>query len=337
MPSGSSSVSMSDPKVSVLMSVYNGERYLREAIDSILNQTFQDFEFIIIDDGSTDHSPQILNSYEDPRIRLITNERNIGLSRSLNIGIDLCCGEYIARMDTDDISYPQRIRTQLNYLKLRKDIVVLASSADVYENEVQVMDAWLHTIGKDEYKNLSSDYLRTKLLFGNPVIHPSVMLRGEILKEVRYDESIQAAQDFKLWVDICDKHNIAILPKPLLVYRAHISQISRARGILQGECERAILSQQLEKLGISTSEEELLLHQSLKKINWLKKSELMDRALIQNWLKKLLRANKQRLLYRQDLLSNEIDRIWKAYQRKIYSSGLRSLLVNTKKLVRKTL
>ena len=107
---------MADPKVSVLMSVYNGEKYLREAVESILNQTFRDFEFIIIDDGSTDSTNEIIRSYSDCRIRLLENEENIGLTKSLNKGIDQCRGEYIARMDGDDVSLQQRFSKQLEYL-----------------------------------------------------------------------------------------------------------------------------------------------------------------------------------------------------------------------------
>ena len=99
------------PKVSVLMSVYNGERYLREAVESILNQTFTDFEFIIIDDGSTDSSRAILASFDDPRIVLLQNETNIGLTRSLNEGLSLARGKYIARQDADDASLLERLET----------------------------------------------------------------------------------------------------------------------------------------------------------------------------------------------------------------------------------
>ena len=107
---------MAAPKISVLMSVFNGERYLIKAIDSILNQTFKDFEFIIIDDGSMDSSNAIIRSFDDPRVRLIENEKNIGLTKSLKKGIDLCRGEYIARMDGDDISLPERLKKQVEFM-----------------------------------------------------------------------------------------------------------------------------------------------------------------------------------------------------------------------------
>ncbi len=121
-------VSMKEkPRVTVLMSVYNGEKYLREAIDSILNQTFKDFEFLIIDDGSTDSSADIIRSYTDFRIRLIQNEKNIGLTRSLNKGLKLAKGEYIARMDVDDISLPIRFEKQVSFLDKYEDVKLVGS------------------------------------------------------------------------------------------------------------------------------------------------------------------------------------------------------------------
>jgi len=112
---------MKNPEVTVLMSVYNGEKYLREAIDSILNQTFTDFEFLIVNDGSTDRTAEILRSYDDPRIIIINNEKNIGLTKSLNIGLRMAKGEYIARMDADDVSMPERLQKQIELLNQKKN------------------------------------------------------------------------------------------------------------------------------------------------------------------------------------------------------------------------
>ena len=116
---------MSFPTVSVLTSVYNGERYLRRAIDSILNQSFINFEYIIIDDGSTDSTNKIIQSFNDPRIKLIENTQNIGLTKSLNIGVKICRGDYIARIDADDISFKQRLRKQYHFLLNNMNVVLV--------------------------------------------------------------------------------------------------------------------------------------------------------------------------------------------------------------------
>src|SRR4051794_29608800 len=115
------------PKVTVLLAVYNGERYLREAIDSILGQTFQDFEFLIINDGSTDSTREIILSYHDPRIRLVDNEDNIGQTRSLNRGLALAAGQFVARQDADDISEPERLASQVAFLEIHPEVVLLGT------------------------------------------------------------------------------------------------------------------------------------------------------------------------------------------------------------------
>ncbi|NHJ46179.1 MAG: glycosyltransferase family 2 protein, partial [Asgard group archaeon] len=121
-------MSSSKIKVTVLMSVFNGEKYLREAIDSVLHQTFTDFEFLIINDGSTDNSVEIINSYDDERIHLVHNEQNIGLAASLNKGINLARGEYIARMDCDDINHQTRLEKQVKFMDKNPDIGLLSSA-----------------------------------------------------------------------------------------------------------------------------------------------------------------------------------------------------------------
>ena len=152
-----------NPIVTVLMSVYNGERYLNEAIDSILAQTFTDFEFLIIDDASTDSTPKILHSYDDPRIRIVTNEENLGLTKSLNKGLALAQGEYIARMDADDISLPERLMMQLNFLIDNKTVPLVGSGAIMIDEDGK-------SIGKMNLPILAEDNY-THLQFINCFVH----------------------------------------------------------------------------------------------------------------------------------------------------------------------
>lgn len=181
-----------DPKVTVLMSVYNGERYLNEAVDSILSQTFTDFEFLIIDDASTDRTPEILRGYDDPRIRIVTNEENLGLTKSLNKGLALARGEYIARMDADDISAPERLEKQVSFLERNTDIGVLGTNVqyvDDFGNPLQIL------------KWPSCDSLiKWRLCFMNPLAHPSILIRRKLLTNIGgYNEEITFAQDYDLW------------------------------------------------------------------------------------------------------------------------------------------
>jgi glycosyltransferase involved in cell wall biosynthesis len=185
------------------MSVYNGEKYLREAIDSILNQTFKDFEFLIIDDGSTDSSAEIIRSYTDSRIRLIQNEKNIGLTRSLNKGLKLAQGEYIARMDADDISLPERLKKQVKYLDNHPEIGVLGTRFFEIDMNGNVRREICIPLDK---RNIEKQLYRV-----NCFCHSSTMMRMSCIKKVGlYDETLKYAQDYELWlrmIDVCEVQN----------------------------------------------------------------------------------------------------------------------------------
>jgi glycosyltransferase involved in cell wall biosynthesis len=202
--------------VSVVMPVFNTEKYLRFSIESILNQTFTNFEFIIINDGSTDTSREIITSYKDSRIRLVDNEINIGLTKSLNKGIDLASGIFIARMDSDDICLPTRFEKQVDFL---------------YKNEkVDVVGSWFEKFGY--YHELiklpkSNEEIVLKLLLYTTLAHPCVMMRKVIFERYQYKESNMGAEDYDLWVRMSKNVTFANLQEILLKYRTHATQISK--------------------------------------------------------------------------------------------------------------
>lgn len=210
------------PNISVVMSVYNGEKYLREAINSILEQSYADFEFIIIDDCSTDNSLDIIKSYKDNRIRLIRNKANLRLPASLNMGIRLANGKYIARMDADDISLPDRFLKQVNYLESHPEVVALGGSFQAIDGN-----------GRNLYKHhaLIEEKLDRYYLIPSPLAHPTVMMRREIIvnNNLFYDVKYSSAQDYDLWLRIRKYFKIANLPEVLLKYRIHKKSISSVR------------------------------------------------------------------------------------------------------------
>lgn len=213
---------MNKPLVTVLMSVYNGQKFLSEAIESILNQTFKDFEFLIINDGSTDSSRGIILSYNDSRIKLIENQANIGLTRSLNKGIDLAQGKYIARMDADDISLPERLEKQVRFMELNEDVAVCGSCAEII-NETKAK------IG--EFKNPeSSDDIKISLFFLNPIVHPTAVMRKNRVVEVgKYDPCFMRAQDYALWIKLFLKgYEFYNLQDKLIIYRNHEINITNS-------------------------------------------------------------------------------------------------------------
>jgi len=213
------------PKVSVVMAVHNGERYLKESIESILTQTFADFEFLIVDDGSTDSTGNILVRYadRDARIRLITNEDNIGLTKSLNKGIGLARGDYIARMDADDISLLERLGKQADYLDAHPDVGVLGAAVQLLDSSGKVGDTWTFP---EEH-----GFLKWSLcFFYNPIVHPTVMVRRKILRQAGgYNEEMAVSQDYDLWCRLIHLTRFGNLQKVLLLLRKHESNITHLR------------------------------------------------------------------------------------------------------------
>jgi hypothetical protein len=208
------------PKVTVLMAVYNGERYLHEAIQSILVQTFQDFEFLIINDGSTDRTREVILSYDDPRIRLVDNAHNLGLTRSLNRGLELSRGQLVARQDADDVSEPERLSKQIAFLESHPDVVLLGSW-------YTKIDAEGAPIGN---RRLPCDclHIRWHLLFHCPFVHSSVMLpKAVVLERIGfYNEAFAYAQDYDLWRRIARRFPVANLGECLVRYRISPSSMT---------------------------------------------------------------------------------------------------------------
>ena len=214
---------MINPKVTVLMSVYNGEKYLKEAIDSILNQTFKDFEFLIINDCSTDNTVAIILSYHDPRIRLINNKKNVGITCSLNKGIKLSKGAYIARMDGDDISYPQRLEKEISIIEKDKEIGMVTSWIDEFGSINKHSDYFIivRTV------NAPEEIFYT-LLFHNCIVHSTVLFKKELVLSLGgYDESYKQSQDYDLWIKISRISKIVKIREALLARRSHENTISR--------------------------------------------------------------------------------------------------------------
>jgi hypothetical protein len=196
------------------MSVYNGERHLREAIDSILVQTFTDFEFIIVDDGSTDRTAAILDDYMDPRIRRITNTTNIGLTKSLNIGLAACRGEFVARMDADDVSLPERLDRQVQHMHAHPEVGLLGTQFVTVDGDGCVTNH-ISCLPTEDVA------IRWCLLGENAFAHASVMLRRSVLADhaLSYDDQLPVAQDYDLWERMVTLTKCANLEGALLQYR----------------------------------------------------------------------------------------------------------------------
>ena len=236
------------PKITVLMSVYNGAKFLAEAIDSILTQTFTDFEFIIIDDASSDTSLQVINSYKDARIIVIQNTKNLGLTKSLNIGIAKAKGKYIARMDADDISMPKRLEKQFGFLEEHLEFAFCGTRAKT-----------INDVGKENsfFKPpTDSSKILALLLFKNCFFHSSLIIRTEKLLQVSgYNENYKYTQDYRLYLELFkNKCYGTNLKEQLLVYRVLNSNISHNNRDTQDDlASSAIKSAWQECYGISVN------------------------------------------------------------------------------------
>ena len=203
------------PKVSVILPVYNCEQYIFETIQSVLKQTFSDFELLVVDDCSTDNTVKIIKEFNDSRINLIIKEKNSGYTDSLNYAVALAKGEYIARMDGDDVCMPNRFEKQVAFLEKNTDVVLCGSS-------VQFIG---YQIGTKKYP-IKYDDIKIKLCFGTPFCHPSVMGKKEIFLQVPYDRNFEPAEDIHLWSRIVKMGKVENLDETLLLYRTHKNQVS---------------------------------------------------------------------------------------------------------------
>jgi glycosyltransferase involved in cell wall biosynthesis len=246
--------------VSVVMPVYNGALYLREAIDSILSQTHTNLELIIINDGSTDDSEEIIRSYDDPRIRYILNEKNCGICVTLNKGLDVAQGKYIARMDCDDISLPERLQKQVEYIEQNPSIGILGSDIIVFGEGIE---EWIFTFEHDK------NCCKAGLLFNTCFAHPAVIIRKSLLDghKLRYDEEYRGLEDFELWYRISRYADLINLSFPLLRYRKHKSQETQNVSLRVVTKLQEFLSDRVSEF-VSLRKEELYLIDAYSRCDW---------------------------------------------------------------------
>ena len=235
------------PAISVVMAVYNGGVYLSEAIDSVLNQTWQDFEFIIINDGSTDESEKIINSYKETDSRVFAIHReNKGLVESLNEGIALAQSDFIARMDADDISLPYRFALQYQFLNDHPDVVCVGGDPIIIDEDGEEITR-LFTPPDDVR-------IQEMLLSGHcPIEHPTVMFRRAVAESLgNYRKEYETAEDYDLWLRMGEFGQLANITRPLLKYRYLNSSISAKNQTQQALTTRKSCEEALKRRGVNS-------------------------------------------------------------------------------------
>ncbi len=223
--------------------MYNSENFISESIDSIINQSYDDFELIIIDDASYDHSCEIIEKKKDARIILLQNETNCGVARSLNKGYACANGEFIARMDSDDISCSKRFEKQIQYMETHPEIGVLGTG-------IQFIGA---RNGK-KINPINPEANKVNLLFNSCLAHPSVMMRRSILTDSPYNPNWEGMEDYELWWRLSFKTGISNLSDSLLKYRIHAGQVTQTLNKVKADLYRNFRKKQIVDLGVTLSD-----------------------------------------------------------------------------------
>jgi glycosyltransferase involved in cell wall biosynthesis len=297
-----------NPKISIVLPVYNEEKYIGESIESMLNQSFCDFECIIINDGSVDNTENIIRSFKDQRIRMMTNEENIGLSKSLNKGIRVSKGDYIARMDANDIALESRLEEQFIFMESHPH------AAGVF-CPVQKVDENGNPEESIEGKYLPSEELQTYLFYKCCFFHSSALLRKEYLPSKPYD-SENAAEDYDLWVKLLFKYDLHILDRVLMKVRDLPGGLR-----FKNKCRQDFLKTKisnLKYLRLIPTKDECDIHLSLEN-----KSTPSDKNLLTKlkWLDKLYIANNTHKVYREPHFTNKLLEHWNGIINNIKQPG----------------
>jgi glycosyltransferase involved in cell wall biosynthesis len=285
--------------LTVLMSVKNGESYLREAVESILNQTYKDFEFLIIDNASIDCSCDIVRSFNDSRIRLIELEQDIGQVRALNKGLDMIKTRYVARMYSDDISMPERFEKQLKFM----------------ENNPGVGVCGTNTIAFDENRSYKwnkprgANYVKARLLLGCCLAHPSVIIRKVLLDKfnLRYDEKIGFSEDWELWIRASYYFAIDNIPRYLLKYRIHGESVSLKNIDARKKTDEILIQKALKPLGLNDHPDSLIHKEIAFATTFNSKNRDIDFIeRVQKWIILLIKTNKKSGTYDEKSLKKAL-------------------------------
>ena len=291
--------------VTVLMPVYNGASYVREAIDSILSQTYNNFEFLIINDGSTDNTEQIVLSYDDERIRYIKNSENIKLIASLNKGLNLAEGKYIVRMDADDLSTPDRLKYLVDYMEQHSECAVCGSWAETFPNG-----------GIVEYPTNNND-IKFRMFNDMAVIHASTIIRKSSIANMCFDAEYAHAEDYDFFTRVIKSNKIANIPNVLYKIRHHPSQVSEVFHKIQQDNSLKVRKNIFRYINTIITDELLsdYSHLCYQEYRSVSESPIKIKELLQSMIK----GNEQTGYIEKDFFNNKVKEIWFHYT---YNNGL---------------
>ena len=304
---------MKAPVVSVVMPVYNRERYVGAAIQSILDQTFTDFEFIIVDDGSSDGSVDVIQNFDDPRIRLIILGENRGIGVARNTGNNAARGEYIAVMDSDDIALPQRLEKQVAYMRARPDVGICGAS-------IRMVDEGLKPIGREQTSDADNDLCRAKLFLSMPFAHPTFMVKSDIYRRVSYPTQFEVVKDYAFLVQASASTRLGAVKDVLLLMREHGGRISNTQSDRQMEDSMRVRTEVLGNMGLTLDVQDREIWQRFRacQTDILAPQELQA---ISDLGARILEANRQSAYTSQPALHSVFARRWWSICRRSVNLG----------------
>ena len=294
---------MNEPLVTVLMPVYNGAAYLKDAIESILQQTYVDFVFLIINDGSTDDTEKIILSFNDNRIQYVKNAENLKLVNTLNKGLSLVRTKYVARIDADDVSLPERLERQVSYMEQNPD--------------VGVSGTWCRTFGDGnpaviKYEVANSD-ICFKQLYQIQIVHPSCIMRMSVLNQLDlvYDESYLHAEDYELFTRLSHITKLANIPEILHLYRKHDEAVSILYKNQQKENSLRIIKREFSTVGVDISD---LQAEDFCRLNYQDYGNIQMSAMeLKSFLEQLSSANHSSRIFDDCFISEKLSALWFSY------------------------
>lgn len=303
------------PLASVLMPVYNAGRYLRDSVECVLRQSVRDFEFVIVDDGSTDNGIGIVQSFRDRRIRVVRHEHNRGLAAARNTCLEAARGVYVAWLDADDLCHPSRLHEQLEVLTRRP--------------EVGLCGTWVKTLGGDRVHKwrypIDSDTLKARMIFDDPFATSSVMIRRSVLARhnAMFDDSFPLAEDYDLWERLSRVTLLANIPKYLTYYRLHPKQTSNALLDRQAAAVWRIQERQIRRLALQATDEQRETHLRLG-VRWdfTGDETWVERA--RAWLEKLSGANEERAIFPRRAFDTVVADRWYRVCRGYTGAGMKA-------------
>ena len=288
------------PLVSVNMVSFNSEKYIAKSIQSILNQTYTNFELIIVNDGSSDNTLREINNFNDSRIKIINNPKNFGIPYARNIALNASNGKYIAIQDSDDISLKNRLLIQVNFLERNSKFGLIGSYAEGIDQNGK-------TINKNQSLSLNSKETEVMLFFRNCFTHSSIMYRKKKLKKIMFNQDLKITQDYDAIIKIARESKVKSLDENLVKFRYHENSITNNIEDKEKE-EKIIIGSQLERLGIENSNQNIITHINLK-IRTIHKDVRLVFAQL-GLLEDLLLGNKELKIFPDPEFSNRLVRYW---------------------------